>query len=151
MTLKEVVIVVRKRNKEQEFIAKCNKIIKLICMFTFLIFTLIYCIKGGFYSLLFDLKESKPVIVYAIIIIVLLITLILLNLDDEENMPESKRNLSSYVTVGIIVLAIFFSILLVFTLIDFFLPIIVLLIILVVAYFLVNKLISALVNKYGIK
>lgn len=143
---------IRKRKKEQEFIQKSNKILKLVCVITAFILTLIYCINGGFYSLLFDLKESKMVIIYSIIIIVLLILLVILNISDApDTQTEKQKDISSYVTVGIIILAILFGILLVFTLIDFFLPIIVLIIMLIVIYFLVSKLISHLVYKHGIK
>lgn len=143
---------VRKRKKEQEFLDKSNKILKLICVFTAILLTLIYCIDGGFYSLLFDLKESKSVIIYSVVIIILLVLLIICNVSDEPaNESEKQRSISSYITVGIMILAILFAILLIFTLIDFFFPIIVLCIMLLVIYLLINKLIKFLVNKYGIK
>lgn len=143
---------IRKRKKEQEFLDKSNKILKLICVLVALCLTIIYLINGGFYSLLFDLKESKTVIVYAVIIILLLILLILCNITDEpDNLTEKQKDKNSYITVGILVLIIFFAILLIFTLIDFFLPILVLTIVLVIAYFLANRLIKFLVNKYGVK
>ena len=71
--------------------------------------------------------------------------------DESENLTEKQKDKNSYITVGIIILILFFAILLIFTLIDFFLPLIVLSIILIVAYFLVTKLIKILVNRYGIK
>ncbi len=143
---------IQKRKKEREFIQKSNKVLKLVLVIITLILTLIYCIKGGFYSLLFDLKESKMVIVYSIIIIVLLVLLVILNIFDAPNsQTEKQKDISSYITVGIMILACLVGILLVFTLIDFFLPIIVLIIILIVVYFLVCKLISYLVYKHGIK
>ena len=143
---------VRKRKKEQEFLDKSNKILKLICVFTAILLTLIYCIDGGFYSLLFDLKESESVIIYSVVIIILLVLLIICNVSDEPaNESEKQRSISSYITVGIMILAILFAILLIFTLIDFFFPIIVLCIMLLVIYLLINKLIKFLVNKYGIK
>lgn len=143
---------VRKRNKEKEFINKSQKVLRLLCIGIALILTVIYCANGGLYSLLFDLRESKTVIIYSIIIIVLLVMLIICNISDNpEGQTEKQKDISSYITVGIIVLTILFAILLIFTLIDFFLPIIVLSIILVVAYFLTSRLIKYLVNKHGIK
>ena len=143
---------IRKRKKEEEFLSKSKKILKLLCVLVAICLTIIYLINGGFYSLIFDLKESKTVIVYAVIIILLLILLILCNMTDEpENLTEKQKDKSSYITVGILVLIIFFAILLVFTLIDFFLPILVLTIVLIISYFLANRLIKVLVNKYGIK
>lgn len=143
---------IRKRKKEEEFLSRSKKILKLLCVLIAICLTIIYLIKGGFYSLLFDLKESKTVIVYAVIIILLLILLILCNMTDEpENLTEKQKDKSSYITVGILVLIMFFAILLVFTLIDFFLPILVLTIVLIISYFLANRLIKVLVNKYGIK
>lgn len=143
---------IRKRKKEDEFLSKSKKILKLLCVLVAICLTIIYLINGGFYSLLFDLKESKTVIVYAVIIILLLILLILCNMTDEpENLTEKQKDKSSYITVGILVLIMFFAILLVFTLIDFFLPILVLTIVLIISYFLANRLIKVLVNKYGIK
>ena len=112
---------VRKRKKEQEFIEKCNKFLKMICIFTAILLSIIYCINGGFYSLLFDLKESKSVIIYSVVIIILLVLLIICNISDApENESEKQKSISSYITVGIIILAILFAILLIFTLIDFF-------------------------------
>lgn len=143
---------IRKRKKEEEFLSRSKKILKLLCVLIAICLTIIYLINGGFYSLLFDLKESKTVIVYAVIIILLLILLILCNMTDEpENLTEKQKDKSSYITVGILVLIMFFAILLVFTLIDFFLPILVLTIVLIISYFLANRLIKVLVNKYGIK
>ena len=144
--------VIRKRKQEEEFLEKSNRALKILSVITGLILTLFYCINGGFYSLLFDLKESKTVIVYAVVIILLLVLLILCNMTDEpENLTEKQKDKNSYITVGIIILILFFAILLIFTLIDFFLPLIVLSIILIVAYFLVTKLIKFLVKKYGVK
>ena len=143
---------IRKRKQEEEFLEKSNRALKILSVITGLILTLFYCINGGFYSLLFDLKESKTVIVYAVVIILLLVLLILCNMTDEtENLTEKQKYKNSYITVGIIILILFFAILLIFTLIDFFLPLIVLSIILIVAYFLVTKLIKFLVKKYGVK
>lgn len=143
---------VRKRNKEKEFINKSQKVLGLLCVIIALILIVIYCVNGGLYSLLFDLRESKTVIIYSIIIIVLLVLLIICNISDNfEDQTEKQKDISSYITVGIIALTILFAILLIFTLIDFFLPIIVLSIILVVAYFLTSRLIKYLVNKHGIK
>ena len=142
---------VRKRQKEKEFLDKSKKNLKLIAIIAAIILTLIYCIDGGFYSLLFDLKESKTVIIYSVVIIILLVLLILFNISDEPSNEGKRKDISSYLTVGIIILIAIFSILLIFTLIDFFLPIIVLSIILLVAYYIVNKIIVFLVNKYGIK
>lgn len=142
---------VRKRQKEKEFLDKSKKILKLITIISTIILTIIYCIDGGFYSLLFDLKESKTVIIYSVVIIILLVLLILFNISDEPSYEGKRKDVSSYLTVGIIILIIIFAILLIFTLIDFFLPIIVLSIILFIAYYIVNKIIVFLVNKYGIK
>ena len=142
---------VRKRQKEKEFLDKSKKNLKLITIIAAVILTIIYCIDGGFYSLLFDLKESKTVIIYSIVIIILLVLLILFNISDEPSYEGKRKDVSSYLTVGIIILITIFAILLIFTLIDFFLPIIVLSIILLIAYYIVNKIIVFLVNKYGIK
>lgn len=141
----------RKRQKEKEFLDKSKKILKLITIIATIILTIIYCIDDGFYSLLFDLKESKAVIIYSIVIIILLVLLILFNISDEPSYEGKRKDVSSYLTVGIIILITIFAILLIFTLIDFFLPIIVLSIILLIAYYIVNKIIVFLVNKYGIK
>ena len=80
-----------------------------------------------------------------------MVLLILFNISDEPSYEGKRKDVSSYLTVGIIILIVIFSILLIFTLIDFFLPIIVLSIILLIAYYIVNKIIVFLVNKYGIK
>ena len=134
---------IRKRKQEEEFLEKSNRALKILSVITGLILTLFYCINGGFYSLLFDLKESKTVIVYAVVIILLLVLLILCNMTDEpENLTEKQKDKNSYITVGIIILILFFAILLIFTLIDFFLPLIVLSIILIVDYLLVNQIVS---------
>lgn len=143
---------IKKKNKEKEFLEKSSKVIKFLCLLIGIILTLIYCIDGGFYSLLFDLRESKTIIIYSIVIIVLLCLLVVLNISDQDvNSVDKKWINSSYVTVGIIVLIILFGLLFVFTLIDFFLPIIVLIVFLVITYHLVDKLIKILVNKYGLK
>ena len=71
---------VRKRQKEKEFLDKSKKNLKLITIIATIILTIIYCIDGGFYSLLFDLKESKTVIIYSVVIIILLVLLILFNI-----------------------------------------------------------------------
>ena len=139
-------------SKEKEFLKKASKFLKMIAIITGVILTIIYLINGGMYSLLFDLRESKTVIIYSVVIIVLLVLLILLNVKDEPaEMSKKKKDLNSYITVGTIFLIIFFAFLLIINLIDFFLPIIVLAIILIVAYFLVYKLIKTLIDKYGIK
>lgn len=143
---------VRKRSKEKEFLKKASKFLKIIAVITGVILTIVYLVNGGMYSLLFDLRESKTVIIYSIVIIVLLVLLILFNVSDEPaEMSKKKKDLNSYITVGTIFLIIFFAFLLIINLIDFFLPIIVLAIILIVAYFLVYKLIKTLIDKYGIK
>ena len=142
----------KKRNKEEEFLKKSSKLLKILCVLVGLVLGTIYCIDGGFYSLLFDLRESKTIIIYSVIIIVLLCLLVILNVSDEPSDKNSKKwETSSYVTVGIIILIIIFGLLFIFTLIDFFLPIIALTLFLIITYYLVNKLIKTLVNKYGIK
>lgn len=142
----------KKRNKEEEFLKKSSKMLKILCVLVGLALGILYCIDGGFYSLLFDLRESKTIIIYSIAIIVLLCLLVILNVSDEPSDKNNKKwETSSYVTVGIIVLIIIFGLLFVFTLIDFFLPIIVLTLFLIITYYLVNRLIKTLVNKYGIK
>ncbi len=133
-------------NKRNENVQKRNKAISLlrkILLIISLALLLIYLIKGGLYSLLFDLRESKSIIVYSIIMVFLLISLILLNIKDEpENESEKKLMISSYITVGVIILIIVFGVLLVFTLIDFFLPIIVFGIVLALIYFVIKSLIN---------
>ncbi len=142
----------KSKNKEQEFLYKTSKILKLLCAIVGIVLVIIYLIDGGFYSLLFDLRESKTIITYSISIIVLLCILVILNVSDETNIENDKKwEISSYVTVGVIILILIFSFLFVFTLIDFFLPILVLILFLIITYYLINKLIKLLVNKYGIK
>lgn len=142
----------KSKNKEQEFLYKTSKILKLLCAIVGIVLVIIYLIDGGFYSLLFDLRESKTIITYSISIIVLLCLLVILNVSDETNIENDKKwEISSYVTVGVIILILIFSFLFVFTLIDFFLPILVLILFLIITYYLINKLIKLLVNKYGIK
>lgn len=142
----------KKRNKEEEFLKKSSKMLKILCVLVGFVLGIIYCIDGGFYSLLFDLRESKTIIIYSIVIIVLLCLLVILNVSDEPSDKNNKKwETSSYVTVGIIILIIIFGLLFIFTLIDFFLPIIALTLFLIITYYLVNKLIKTLVNKYGIK
>ena len=142
----------KSKNTEQEFLYKTSKILKLLCAIVGIVLVIIYLIDGGFYSLLFDLRESKTIITYSISIIVLLCILVILNVSDETNIENDKKwEISSYVTVGVIVLILIFSFLFVFTLIDFFLPILVLILFLIITYYLINKLIKLLVNKYGIK
>lgn len=143
---------VRKRSKEKEFLKKASKFLKMIAVITGVILTIVYLVNGGMYSLLFDLRESKTVIIYSIVIIALLVILILLNVKDEpSDISKRKKDLNSYLTVGTIILIILFALLLIITLIDVLLPIIVLIVILIVAYFLVYKLIKTLIDKYGIK
>lgn len=142
---------VKKRSKRDTFIKNANKTLKKVLIAIGIILTIIYCINGGLYSLLFDLRESKTVIIYSIVVIVLLALLIFLNISDENGKSDKQKDISSYLTVGIIILACFFGLLLIFTLIDFFLPIIVLSIILTVSYFLSKKLIIILADKRGIK
>lgn len=133
-------------NKRNENVQKRNKAISLVrktLLIISLALLLIYLIRGGLYSLLFDLRESTSIIVYSIIMVFLLISLILLNIKDEpENESEKKLMISSYITVGVIVLIIVFGVLLVFTLIDFFLPIIVFGIVLALIYFVIKSLIN---------
>lgn len=138
---------VKKRSKKDLFITNYNKTLKKVIIIIGIILTIIYCIRGGFYSLLFDLRESKTVIIYSINIIVLLAILIFLNISDNSGKSERQKDISSYITVGIIALSGFFALLLIFNLIDFFLPIIVLSIILTISYFLAKKLIVIIANK----
>lgn len=142
----------KRRDKEQEFLNKSNKMLKIFCIIVGTLLTITYLINGGFYSLLFDLRESKTIIIYSIAIIILLCLLVILNISDEPGAKEHKGwETSSYITVGIIVLIIIFSLLFVFTLIDFFLPLLVLIVFLLITYYLIRKLLKAIVDKYGIK
>lgn len=142
----------KRKNKEEVFISKSSKVLKILCTLVGIILSLVYCINGGFYSLLFDLRESKTVIVYSILIIILLFLLIFLNASEETEIENEKKfEKSSFVTIGIIVLIILFGLLLVITLLDFFLPLIVITACLILTYYLVLKLIKAIVKKYGIK
>lgn len=142
----------KRKNKEQEFLNRSNKILKFFCIIVGTLLTATYLINGGFYSLLFDLRESKTIIIYSVAIIILLCLLVILNISDEPRTKEDKGwETSSYITVGVIVLIIIFSLLFVFTLIDFFLPILVLIIFLLITYYLIGKLLKTIVNKYGIK
>lgn len=142
----------KRKNKEEVFITKSSKVLKILCTLVGIILSLVYCINGGFYSLLFDLRESKTVIVYSILIIILLFLLIFLNASEETEIENEKKfEKSSFVTIGIIVLIILFGLLLVITLLDFFLPLIVITACLILTYYLVLKLIKAIVKKYGIK
>lgn len=143
---------IKRKNKEEVFISKSSKVLKILCTLVGIILSLVYCINGGFYSLLFDLRESKTVIVYSILIIILLFLLIFLNASEETEIENEKKfEKSSFVTIGIIVLIILFGLLLVITLLDFFLPLIVITACLILTYYLVLKLIKAIVKKYGIK
>ena len=142
----------KRKNKEEVFISKSSKVLKILCTLVGIILSLVYCINGGFYSLLFDLRESKTVIAYSILIIILLFLLIFLNASEETEIENEKKfEKSSFVTIGIIVLIILFGLLLVITLLDFFLPLIVITACLILTYYLVLKLIKAIVKKYGIK
>ncbi len=143
---------IKRKNKEEVFISKSSKVLKILCTLVGIILSLVYCINGGFYSLLFDLRESKTVIVYSILIIILLFLLVFLNASEETEIENEKKfEKSSFVTIGIIVLIILFGLLLVITLLDFFLPLIVITACLILTYYLVLKLIKAIVKKYGIK
>lgn len=143
---------IKRKNKEEVFISKSSKVLKILCTLVGIILSLVYCINGGFYSLLFDLRESKTVIVYSILIIILLFLLVFLNASEETKIENEKKfEKSSFVTIGIIVLIILFGLLLVITLLDFFLPLIVITACLILTYYLVLKLIKAIVKKYGIK
>ena len=56
---------------------------------------------------LFDLRESKTIIVYSIFIIILLFLLVFLNASEETEIENEKKfEKSSFTTVGIIVLII---------------------------------------------
>lgn len=143
---------VRKRNVEKEFIEKSSRVLKYVCALIGIVLFFIYGINGGFASLLFDLRESKTVVGYCVAIIILLALLVICNLSDApSSQTKRQKDISSYVTVGIIIVIIIFGILLLFTLLDFFLPVIVLVAFLLIVYFLITKLIAFLVNKYGIK
>ena len=142
----------KKLNKEQIFINNIKKILVFLSIIIGVILSAMYFINGGLYSLLFDLRESKTVIIYSIVIIVLLCILVILNISDESLPNNSKKITSnSYVTVVTIIFIIIFGLLLIFTLIDFFLPIIVLALFLVMTYHLIIKLVTTIINKYGIK
>lgn len=142
----------KKLNKEQIFINNIKKILVFLSIIIGVILSAMYLINGGLYSLLFDLRESKTVIIYSIVIIVLLCILVILNISDESLPNNSKKITSnSYVTVVTIIFIIIFGLLLIFTLIDFFLPIIVLALFLVMTYHLIIKLVTTIINKYGIK
>lgn len=132
-----------KRSSAEKKLLKVKKILKQILLSIEGFLIIAYLIKGGLYSLLFDLRESKAVIVYSVIISILLIVLIMLNAKDTPpNQSEKQVMLSSYITVGIIAAIIFFGVLLMFTLIDFFLPIMVLTVILTVIYFVTLEIVK---------
>lgn len=138
-----------KRNRNELKLNNEILLLKKIFLVISLALMVVYLIRGGLYSLLFDLRESKAVIIYSIIMVILIAILILLNVKDfPENQTEKEMMLSSYITVGVIVLIIVFGLLLIFTLIDFFLPIIVFGIILIVIYFILLNIIK---NKYNRK
>ena len=126
-----------KRSIKEKKLAKTKKTLKKILLSAEGLLIIIYLIRGGLYSLLFDLRESRTVIIYSIIMASLLVILIMLNARDiPSNQTEKQIMTSSYITVGIMVLIAIFGLLLMFTLIDFFLPIIVLTVILLVIYFI---------------
>lgn len=50
---------IKRKNKEEVFISKSSKVLKILCTLVGIILSLVYCINGGFYSLLFDLRESN--------------------------------------------------------------------------------------------
>lgn len=138
-----------KRNRNELKLNNEILVLKKIFLVISLALMVVYLIRGGLYSLLFDLRESKAVIIYSIIMVILIAILILLNVKDfPEDQTEKELMFSSYITVGVIVLIIVFGLLLVFTLIDFFLPIIVFGIILIVIYFILLNIIK---NKYNRK
>lgn len=142
----------KKKNKEEVFITKCSKVLKILCILVGIILGMVYLINGGFYSLLFDLRESKTIIVYSILIIILLFLLVFLNASEQTEVENEKKfEKSSFITVGIIVLIIIFGLLFVITLLDFFLPIIVIVSCLILTYYLVLRLIKIIVEKYGVK
>ena len=90
--------------------------------------------------------------ILASFVIILLFLLVFLNASEETEIENEKKfEKSSFVTIGIIVLIILFGLLLVVTLLDFFLPLIVITACLILTYYLVLKLIKAIVKKYGIK
>lgn len=135
-----------KRSKDELKLNNEISMLKKIFLVISLALMIVYLIRGGLYSLLFDLRESKAVIIYSIIMVILIVALILLNIKDvPEDQTEKEMMLSSYITVSVIVLIVVFGLLLVFTLIDFFLPIIVFGIILIVIYFILLNIIK---NKY---
>ena len=142
---------IKKRTKEEEFIAKSNLILKWACIIAGSAIIIWYLVTGGFTTLVFDLRESKTVIIYSISIIILLVLLIIFNMSEET--PETSKQVthSSYATVIIIIAVAFFSLLFVLTLFDFFLPIILLLIVLFIAYHCISSLIKTIVNKKGLK
>lgn len=126
----------KKRSEEDEKVRLTSILLKKVFLIIGVIAFLLYIIFGGLYSLLFDLRESKVVLVYVSIIFILLILLILLNMKDmPDNISEKQKLTESYITVGIIILIAIFSVLLVLNLIDFFLPLIVISILLLVGYY----------------
>lgn len=126
----------KRRSEEEEKIRLTSILLKKVFLIIGVITFLLYIIFGGLYSLLFDLRESKVVLIYVLIIFTLLILLILLNMKDmPDNVSEKQKLTESYITVGVMILIAIFSILLIFNLIDFFLPLIVISILLVLGYY----------------
>ena len=126
----------KRRSEEEEKIRLTSMLLKKVFLIIGVITFLLYIIFGGLYSLLFDLRESKVVLIYVLIIFTLLILLILLNMKDmPDNVSEKQKLTESYITVGVMILIAIFSILLIFNLIDFFLPLIVISILLVLGYY----------------
>ena len=140
----------KKRNLNKVKLEEIKNKLKNTLIVLFIIFTIFYLIKGGLYSLLFDLRESFSVVIYSIILAVLLILLVILNAKDEPVGNEKKTLISSYITVGIIIGIILFSVVLIITLLDFFLPIIMLGIVFIVIYIISNYVLESYINKNNI-
>ena len=139
------------KEKEKNFINKCNEIFKNIFIIIGFILIFIYLIKGGFNLLVFGLRDSRILITYSIAIIILLCILVFLNVNEDESQKNvnilSSKCLTNIVCVLIVVFGISFAI----SLIDFILPIVILVTTLILFDFIINKLIKTLVIKYGIR
>lgn len=141
----------RLKEKEKSFINKCNEVLKNTFIIVGFILIFIYLIKGGFDLLVFGLIDSRMLVTYSVSIIILLCTLVFLNINEDEKLKDANILSSKLLTNIVCVLIVIFGILFAFSLIDFILPIVILVTSLILFNFIINKLLEALVLKYGIK
>lgn len=139
------------KEKEKNFISKCNKILKDTFIIVGLILILIYLVKGGFNLLVFGLRDSRLLITYSVAIIILLGLLVFLNINEDEKLKDANLLSSKYLTNIVCVLIVIFGLLFTFSLMDFILPIVILITTLVLFNFLINKLLKTLILRYGLK